>query len=224
VILSKRSVIIGLLLLLSGVFSPVFAATPVMVQKNLFSEDRKPPLPQSGSAPSESMGQGMAIGNIQLDGVVFRDNAKKAILRLKNIPMRAVGATGNPASPFVTVRIGEMVNEYRVAKIDVQSVTLERSGQLYTIGLFSANKVAAPASPQPSYSSAPSPNARMGQPPMQAARGTNAGLPHGPVFQNGFRPTPPRQALHGRMPAPPSQGPANLPSNGNSGQGTAANR
>ena len=129
----KRTFIVCLLLLLCGVFSPIFAATPKMVEKNLFSQDRKPPLPQSESASSQTEGQGMAIGDIQLDGIVFRDSAKTAMLRLKKIPV----ATGNASSPFVSVRVGEMVNDYRVAKIDVQSVTLEKSGQTYTLGLFS---------------------------------------------------------------------------------------
>ncbi|MDR3569283.1 MAG: hypothetical protein P4L43_14740 [Syntrophobacteraceae bacterium] len=146
----------------------------------------------------------MAIGNIQLDGIVFRDRAKTAMLRLKNIPV----AGGNASSPFVSVRVGEMVNDYRVAKIDVQSVTLEKSGQTYTIGLFSQNKVASPASPQPSSA-----------PPVPALQGQNRTQ----TAPNGMRPPLLRRIFHGRMPRAPSQAPAGLPPNRGPGQAAAAN-
>ena len=186
-----------LLLVLCGVSGPIFAATPIMIEKNLFSEDRKPPSPQSDSASSEPAGQGMAIGNIQLDGVVFRNNSRLALLRLKNVPI-GTGALGNPSSPFVSVHVGEMVNDYRVAKIDVQSVTLEKSGQTYMIGLFSANKAPALASAPPSGSSLSTP---------RGPAGKQSEIRRDPVFRNGFNPKPLRQALHGHKSAPHNPAP-----------------
>ncbi len=211
----KRVLIVCLFLLLGALCSPLFAATPIMVEKDLFSQDRKPPLPQSESMSSERAGPGMAIGNIQLDGVVFRNNSRVALLRLKNIPMSAPGQEAYPVSPFVTVRVGDRVNEYRVTKIELQSVTLERSGRTYTLGLFSANRIAAPASPPPSIA-APS--------PYNGKPGMNQGLHNGAMFQKGFRPRNPQQALRAPMPVPPGRPPANLPPNANFRQGAPANQ
>lgn len=204
----KKMVVVCLVLLLGAAFSPLFAATPVMVEKNLFSEDRKPPSPESGSTSSQGAGKGMAIGDIQLDGVVFRNDARSAVLRLKNVPLRPPGVQGSSVSPFVTVHVGEMVNEYRVAKIEIQRVTLERNGQTYTIGLFSANKVAAPVSPAPPAAAGSPSTAGTGPGRMQGAPVKNSGLPRGAVFQRGFKPGSPQQPPGARVPMPPNRGPA----------------
>ncbi|MDR3556849.1 MAG: hypothetical protein P4L55_19015 [Syntrophobacteraceae bacterium] len=196
----KRIPIVCFFLLLNGLFSPLFAAPPSMVEKNLFSQERKPPLPASESESTQGTGSGVEIENIQLDGVVFRGNSRKALLRLKNGQMAAPGQEGNPLPPVVTVRVGEMVDEYRVTKIDLRSVTLEKSGQAYTIGLFASNKVVAPASPAPSF--AASARAR-----AQSRPGINPRLPHGPMFHNGFRPKNPQQALRAPMSRPPGRPP-----------------
>lgn len=201
----RRIFILCLLLMFGAAFSPLFAATPIMVQKDLFSQDRKPPSPQGASTSSLRTGRGMAIGNIQLDGVVFRNNSRKALLRLKNVPIRARGAKGFPVSPFVTVRVGEMVNDYRVTKIDIQHVTLERNGQTYTLGLFSANKIAAPASPAPRAAVVSPHKGRPGRPLSQRAPVKNSGLARRAVFNSRFQPRSPQQALHGRMPIPPNR-------------------
>lgn len=213
----KNTFIICFLLLLVTAFSPLFAATPIMVEKNLFSQDRKPPVPQNGSTSPDRTGQAMAIGNIQLDGVVFRNNTRKAVLRLKNAPVGPTGQADKPQQPFLTVRVGEMVNDYRVAKIEIQSVTLEKGGQMYTLGLFSSNRVAAPASPQPAPSAPASAGGRPALPMPQGAIGKNPARP-APVYQKGFRP----QTLHGRMSMQPNPGAVNSAPNGSPMQGMPA--
>lgn len=190
-----------------------------MVEKNLFSQDRKPPLPQSGSTSPEQTGREMAIGNIQLDGVVFRNNTRKAVLRLKNAPLGPPGQANKPQQPFLTVRVGEMVNDYRVAKIELQSVTLEKGGQMYTLGLFSSNRVAAPASPQPAPSAPASAGARPSLPMPQGAHGKNPALP---VYQKGFHPATPQQTLRGRMSMQPNPGAVNSAPDGRPMQGMPA--
>ncbi len=202
--LIKKICSVCLVFLLGSVYSPVFAATPIMVEKNLFSEDRKPPS-QNGSSVSQNPGAGMAIGDIQLDGVVFRNNSRSALLRLKNVPMGMPGEKGPSASPFVTVHVGEIVNDFRVTKIQVQRVTLERNGQTYSLGLFSANKVVAPASPAPSAAAA-YPRAGSASAPAQGVPSPQPTAAGGAAFPKGFHPPLPPQALGGRLPSPPTQG------------------
>lgn len=208
--LLKKICTVCLVFLLGAAFSPVFAAPPIMVEKNLFSEDRKPPS-QSGSTVSQNPGAGMAIGDIQLDGVVFRNNSRSALLRLKNVPMGMSGDKGLPASPFVTVHVGEIVNDFRVTQIQIQRVTLERNGQTYSLGLFSANKVVAPASPAAPAAAA---HPLAGSAPAAARGGT---APHpmvpGAAFPKGFHPHLPPRALGGRVPSPPPGSVANPPAN-----------
>jgi hypothetical protein len=206
-VLIKRIPIVCFFLLLNGLFSPLFAVPPSMVEKNLFSQDRKPPLPASECASTQGSGPGVEIENIQLDGVVFRDNSRKALLRLKNGSVAAPGQEGNSLPPVVTVRVGEMVDDYRVTKIDLRSVTLERSGQAYTIGLFASNKVVAPASPPPSLAAHPGSGGRPEPARAQSRPGINPRLPHGPMFHNGFRPKNPQQALRAPGSRPPGRPP-----------------
>ncbi len=92
----------------------------------------------------------MAIGNIQLDGVIIKSNSKRAVLRMKNQVAGAPGKKGQPASPYVTVREGQMVGDYRVSKIESKSISLEKDGQTFTVGLFAENKVVTPPSRRPS--------------------------------------------------------------------------
>ncbi|MGC8492131.1 MAG: hypothetical protein ACP5SH_10375 [Syntrophobacteraceae bacterium] len=202
--LIKKICTVCLVFLLGAACSPVFAAPPIMVEKNLFSEDRKPPS-QNGSSVSQSPRAEMAIGDIQLDGVVFRNNSRSALLRLKNVPMGMPGDKGLPASPFVTVHVGEIVNDFRVTKIQIQRVTLERNGQSYSLGLFSSNKVVAPASPAPPAAAA-YPHGGSVSAPAQGVPSPHPAAPGGAAFPKGFHPPLPPQALGGRMPSPPTRG------------------
>ncbi len=73
---------------------------------------------------------------------------------MKNQPTGpAAGKAQHPSSPYMTVREGQMISDYRVSKIDPKSISLEKDGQTFTLGLFAENKVlspvGAPAAPPP---------------------------------------------------------------------------
>lgn len=127
---------------------PCLTAAPLMVEKNLFAQDRKPPSPESAAAPATAGKPGMPITNIQLDGVIIRGNNRKALLRMK--APTAAGQAGKKASkPYVVVRENQQVGDFRVVKIEPKSVSLEKEGQTFVLGLFAEGKVVIPAAPQP---------------------------------------------------------------------------
>jgi hypothetical protein len=171
----KKFLSILLLLVLGPVFNSVCTAAPLMVERNLFATDRKPPSPDSADTSSKSAKPGMAVGNIQLDGVIIQSNVKRAVLRMKNPPAGAAAKKGQPTSPFVTVREGQVVSDYRVSKIESKSISLEKDGQTFTISLFAENKVVTPPSapspaappvqPQPAAPEVPPQEAGANQPP-----------------------------------------------------------
>lgn len=159
---AKSVASIFLLLMWGLVFIAVCEANPLMVEKNLFATDRKPPSPESLNESSKPAKPSVALGNIQLDGVIFQSSEKRAVLRMKNQSSGPPGKKGPSGSPFVTVREGQMVSDYRVSKIDSKSISLEKEGQTFTISLFAENKVLSPVTPsaapvQPQTATAPPP-------------------------------------------------------------------
>jgi hypothetical protein len=183
-----------------AVFNSICAAAPLMVEKNLFSNDRKPPPPESADASSKSAKPGVPVGNIQLDGVIIESNAKRAILRMKSMPAAPVAKKGQPDSPFVIVREGQTVSDFLVTKIESKSVSLEKDGQTFVIGLFAANKVASPPSPVPAPVAPPPQEQESNQPDVQAQQG---GIPPQPVPGQPQR-IPPRRGLAGNRNIPPN--------------------
>lgn len=188
--------------------SAVSVAAPVMVEKNLFAQDRRPPSPES-AAPAQPAKPGMALSNIQLDGVMIHGNNKKAIIRLKN-----VGGGGGPkqkgttATPFVTVKEGQQVGDFRVSKIESKSISFEKEGQTYTIGLFAEGKIATPAAPvapaQPIQPPMPPP----GQPhqPSRPPADQHPGFVNAPGQPRGVVPQPaPGQNRQNVAQPPPAQ-------------------
>lgn len=145
----KRILPVFLLLVWGAVFGSICSAAPLMIEKNLFANDRKPPPPESADASLKPAKPGMALANIQLDGIMIQSNSKKAVLRMKNQPGGAAGKKGEPASPFVTVREGQIVSDYRVSKIESKSISLEKDGETFRIDLIAANKVVTPPAPAP---------------------------------------------------------------------------
>ena len=194
----KRTLSVFLLLAGAVVFNPVCAAAPLMVEKNLFAADRKAPPPESADTSSKPAKPGMAIGNIQLDGVIIQSNAKRAVLRMKNQPAGAPAKKGQPASPFVTVREGQMVSDYRVSKIESKSISLEKDGQTFTVGLFAANKVLPPLAPAPAPVAVQPPMAAPGVAPPDAGANQPPGVPPQP----GLNPQNPQQRCRASAPVP----------------------
>ena len=151
---SIKKVFLFSLVLAGGLFiHPSFAATPLMVEKNLFAQDRKPPPPESAASSTQPGRPGMPVNNIQLDGVILLGNSKKALVRLKNQP--AGPDKKKQQSPFVTVRENQQIGEFRVVKIDAKSISLEKDGQTFLISLFAEGKVVVPAAAIPSPAAAP---------------------------------------------------------------------
>ncbi len=118
---------------------------------------------------------------------------------MKSQPAGGAGKKGQPVSPFVTVREGQIVSDYRVSKIEFKSISLEKDGQTFTIGLFAENKVVSPASPPPALTPVQQPMAAPGVAPQQAG----ANQPPGAQLQPGYNPANQPQALPG-LAAPPS--------------------
>ena len=114
-----------------------YAAGPLMVDKNLFALERKPLPPEAPGAPAQPNKSGLSHTNMQLDGVMIQGNTRKALLRLKGpLPAPAGEKRGKPPSPYMTVREGQQVGEYRVVKIETKSISLEKEGQTFVVSLF----------------------------------------------------------------------------------------
>lgn len=159
------------------------AGAPLMVEKNLFAQDRKPPPPESANPTPQATKANVPISNIQLDGIMVNGNSKKALVRMKNM----AGAK-KPTSPFITVREGQQIGDFRVVRIESKSMSLEKEGQNYTINLFAEGKIASPATPQ--------------APPGNQAPNPAPGMPN-----NAPPPVPPNQAINVQpRPVPPMPG------------------
>jgi hypothetical protein len=175
---SKRAILSILVLAWVLWVGPACSASPLMVDKNLFAQDRKPPSPEDATPHSQPGKAGMDIKNIQLDGVIITGNVKKALVRLKgHLRVNDAHGKNKSPSPFVTVRENQQVSDFRVAKIDVKSISLERDGQVYTIDLFSEGKVVPPVTAvQPERSAPPPPPGNV--PGMQPSQGPPQSFPN----------------------------------------------
>lgn len=132
-----------------------------MVQRNLFSPDRRPPSSDSPTPAGEHREAKTTPTAVQLDGVFIYGESKSALLRLKSQPhpgKRGPGDEGS-ASPYVTVSEGEQAGEFRVVKIEPRSVTLEKDGEVVEVKLFESNKVSPPVQAVPSAPAAGAPPA-----------------------------------------------------------------
>jgi hypothetical protein len=138
-------------------FSSVWAAGPLVVERNLFAQDRKPPSDEVAEAPRRNT-PGLSSKAFQLDGVFMYGDKKEALIRLKS---QAPGKPrGKDQSPYVTVREGEKIDEYQVVKIEPKSVSFEKDGQTIVVNLFAEGKIVPPAPPVPA-----APGASPPQPP-----------------------------------------------------------
>jgi hypothetical protein len=159
--MSQKSWLLPSLVIISVTISPVHAATSLMVEKNLFSQERKP---SSGETPTPTVQTGPPLPPkaIQLDGIMIHGNIRKALLRLKG--GSSPKEKGKKDSPFTTVREGEKVSDYTVTKIGTRSVSLEKGGQTFEVFLYAEGKVLPPlaATPGPGPAAVPG---QPGQPP-----------------------------------------------------------
>jgi hypothetical protein len=147
------------------------AAEPLMVEKNLFSPERKHSEAKAEEPAPEPAK--MQKGAIQLDGVVIRGDVKKAIVK---VSPGLVKDQKNKQDPYVTVAENEQVGDYRVTKIEPRSITLDQRGSIFVVPLFTPGKAVLP-------------------PPRQspvAPQAPGAGQPHSPPAARGAPPGQPQ--------------------------------
>jgi len=148
--------------------APCFGAS-LMVEKNLFAPDRKPPSAEATAPAPQGNKPGLTAKAVQLDGVFIQGDTRKAIMRLKG---QLPGADkAKPQNPYVTVREGEKVGDLHVVKIDFRSVSLEKDGQIEVVKLFAEGKVVPPPPPMPATPSASAPSPGQAAPSPEAAKG-----------------------------------------------------
>jgi hypothetical protein len=187
-------------------------AAPLMVEKNLFAQDRKPPPPESAASPAQPGRPGMPITNIQLDGVMINGSNKKALVRMKS---PQPGADRKKVqSPFVTVREGQQIGDFRVTRIEPKSVQVEKDGQSYTINLFAEGKIASPVAAQaPPVNPNPAPGVAENAPPIPGQPNQRANMQPRPLpFTPGQEPQPVNPAANvGMDPSQQVQGQVGIP-------------
>jgi hypothetical protein len=128
-------------------FYSVCVSAPIMVERNLFAQDRKPPTDEPAPAAPRGNAPGLSAKAIQLDGVFIHGDTKEALLRVKGQMPGKNKDKGQ--TPYVTVREGEKIADYQVVKIESRSVSLEKDGQIVVVNLFAEGKVVPPAPPVP---------------------------------------------------------------------------
>jgi hypothetical protein len=158
------------------------ACASIMVEKNLFAPDRKPPSPESVAATPQPNKPGLSAKAVQLDGIFIRGDTKKALLRVKGqIPGADKAKTQNP---YIALGEGEKLGDFQVVRIENRSVSLERDGQTEVINLFAEGKVVVPPPPAPA-ASVPSPAQPAQPPPPAAAPGQTGAQQVQPPFPQG---------------------------------------
>ena len=123
-----------------------------MVEKNLFSPDRKPPSDEEPAAepqPGRPAEVGLPPRSVQLDGIFIRGDVKKALVRVNHQILGGSRERGSDPFPYISVSEGETIGDYKVYKIDFRSISLQKDNQLYTISLFMDGKVVPPPTPLP---------------------------------------------------------------------------
>jgi hypothetical protein len=157
-----------------------------MVERNLFSPDRKPPSPESDTSATKSSKPTVPPKALQLDGIIIHGETRKALIRVKGqIPGKE---KGKDSSPFISVREGEKISDYVVSKIGLKSVSVEKDGEAFELYLYATGKVLPPMAPPP--------------PPQEAAgSGSVPGGPREPRAMPG-QPIQPGAAPEG---APPGE-------------------
>lgn len=142
--------------LLAG-FSAPCLSSPLVVERNLFSPDRKPPSPDSDASSSTSSTPAVPPKALQLDGIFIHGDTRKALVRFKG---QAPGKDrGKDSSPFVSVREGDKVSDYVVSKIGSKSIFVEKGGQTFEIYLYASGKVLPPLAVAPTPPPPPPPGA-----------------------------------------------------------------
>lgn len=176
--MNRKTALAPVLMIIVLTASSTVPATPLMVEKNLFSQERKPPSAEA-PGPATPTAPPVPPKAIQLDGIMIHGPVRKALLRLKG----GTGARekGKKDSPFTTVSEGEKVNDYTVTKIGTRSISLEKGGQTFEVFLYAEGKVLPPLAPTP-------PSAPMQPPPPPRAQGGGMPADVEPAVHSGVNP------------------------------------
>lgn len=199
----KRGAILPLsvlFLITAGVAAAPCGAAPPMVEKNLFSQDRKPPSPDAATAPAQANKPSLSLKSVQLDGIIVFGNTRKALVRMKS-GGKPAEEKGKRQSPYVVVSEGGLLGDYRVTKVDVKSITLEKDGQSIVVSLFAEGKVSPPVPAAPATPS----QAAQGQAVPGRGRGPGA-PPRGGRPEPGHPGAAARVNVHGGEAAGPAVG------------------
>ncbi|MCU0586820.1 MAG: hypothetical protein MUF52_01575 [Syntrophobacteraceae bacterium] len=155
------------------------SASPIVIEKNLFSPDRKPPSPDAEPAAAASSSPAVPPKTLQLDGIFFHGSTRKALVRVKGqMPGKD---KSKDTSPFVSVREGDKIHDYVVSKIGTKSIFVEKGGQTFELYLYAAGKVLPPLAPPAPPPAAPGGGAVGALPGDQHGRHgqAQAGTPQG---------------------------------------------
>jgi len=115
----------------------------VVVDKNLFSPERKGPEPgPEGEKVKEPDKEEKLPANILLYGVVVTGNYRKALL---TNPDRS-----KDKRQFVWVSVGDTLGDYKLADIQSEKVFLEKGGKRYEVSLYAGKKRRTPPRPRKS--------------------------------------------------------------------------
>ena len=105
----------------------------VVVEKNLFSPERKGPEPESGDEKEKDTVEGeKGPGNILLYGIVVKGSYRKALL---SNPDRT-----KDKRRFVWVSVGDSLGDYKLVDIQSEKVFLEKGGKRYELSLYAGKK------------------------------------------------------------------------------------
>jgi hypothetical protein len=183
----------------------------IMVEKNLFAQDRKPPPPETASSTPQAKTPGLSVNTLQLDGVMIHGDNRKALIRFKGqVPHAMQGDKAK--SPYLTLKEGERVGDFQVVKIEPKSVSLEKDGQVTVLSLFAEGKVVPPVPAAPANNAHPvatpqptQPHPAENQPATQPGENEPSTQPQVMVMQ------PAENGQPGNAVMPPMPAPGNGP-------------
>jgi hypothetical protein len=122
---------------------PSAHAGPAVVEKNLFSPERRPPTAPEIALTGRGQEQG---GTIEVLGIVIIGSSKPSALVRVGQGRTAPGRNG---SQPVLVRAGDQVGDYLVNRIEAGGLVLERGGKRYAVPLSREGKPGAASSELP---------------------------------------------------------------------------
>ncbi len=167
-------------------FSTTCPSAPLMVEKNLFAQDRKPPSGESSPTTPQGNTPSLPPKAFQLDGVFMFGEIKKALIRVKGqLPGKDKGKN---ASPYEVVSEGMRIGDYQVVKIENRSISLEKDGQTYVVSLFAEGKVVPPPPPMPASHAGAQPPPGIPESPNAPGANRPRGMPQQPGRPPGMDP------------------------------------